>query len=145
MEICGDTINTFAFRFVTIGPFSAEIWQVICLTLKIQAQGPSQGRIKCFHLKAIVQSIHLLFVSWQSDHFWPRYGKFYVWPWKFKVKVMIKVKSNAPISGLTSNRYVCFSFRDNQTIFGRDMASSMFDLESSTIFDLCCVTLKIDQ
>ena len=29
-----------------------------------------------------VQSICLLFVSWQSDHFWLRYSKFYIWPWK---------------------------------------------------------------
>ena len=38
-----------------------------------------------------VLSICLLFVSWQSDHFWLRYSKFYIWPWKFKVKVRTKI------------------------------------------------------
>ena len=39
----------------------------------------------------------LLFISWQSDHFWPRYRKFHIWPWKFKVKVIAKVKSDGHI------------------------------------------------
>ena len=29
--------------------------------------------------------------SWQSGHFWLRYGKFYTRPWKFKVKVTTKI------------------------------------------------------
>ena len=78
-----------------------------------------------------VQSICLLFVSWQSDHFWLRYSKFYIWPWKFKVKVMAKVKPDGHIWALESNWYVCFSFRGNQTIFGWDIANSIFDLENS--------------
>jgi len=53
--------------------------------LKIQGQGRGQGQIKWSYFRAGVQSIHLLFVSWQSDHFLLRYGKFYVWPSKFKV------------------------------------------------------------
>jgi len=79
------------------------------LTLNFEGQGHGQGKIKCLHSRAGVQSICLHFVSWQSNHFWPRYGEFHVWPSKFKVKVMTKVKSNAPILGLESNRYVCFS------------------------------------
>ena len=78
-----------------------------------------------------VLSICLLFVSWQSDLFWLRYSKFYIWPWKFKVKVMAKVKPNGHIWALESNRYVCFSFRGNRTIFGWDIANSIFDLEKS--------------
>ena len=78
-----------------------------------------------------VQSICLLFVSWQSDHFWLRYSKFLIWPWKFKVKVMAKVKPNGHIWALESNWYVCFSFRGNRTIFGSDIANSIFDLENS--------------
>ena len=77
------------------------------------------------------RSICLLFVSWQSDHFWLRYNKFYIWPWKFKVKVMAKVKTNGHIWTLEFNRYVCFSFRGNRTIFGWDIANSTFDLENS--------------
>ena len=34
------------------------------------------------HLIPRVQSICLFFVSWQSDHFWLRYSKFHIWPWK---------------------------------------------------------------
>ena len=76
-----------------------------------------------------VQAICLLFVPWQSDHFWLRYSKFNIWPWKFKVKVMDKVKPDGPIWALEFNQYVCFSFRGNRTIFGWDIANSIFDLE----------------
>ena len=69
--------------------------------------------------------------SWQSDHFWLRYSKFYIWPWKFKVKVMAKVKPDDHIWALEFNRYICFSFRGNRTIFGWDIANSIFDLEKS--------------
>ena len=78
-----------------------------------------------------VQSICLLFVSWQSDHFWLRYSKFYIWPWKFKVKVMAKVKPHGHIWAVEFNQYVCLSFRGNRTIFGWDIANSIFDLEKS--------------
>ena len=71
------------------------------------------------------------FVSWQSDHFWLRYRKFHIWPWKFKVKVMAKVKPDGHIWSLAFNRYVCFSFCGNRTIFGWDIANSIFDLENS--------------
>ena len=55
--------------------------------------------------------IILLFVSWQSDRFfWLRYSKFYIWPWKFKVKVMAKVKLDGHIWALEFNRYVSFRF-----------------------------------
>ena len=67
----------------------------------------------------------------QSDHFWLRYSKFHIWPWKFKVKVMAKVKPDGHIWALKFNRYVCFSFRGNRTIFGWDIANSIFDLENS--------------
>ena len=65
-------------------------------------KGHSYGQVQthCSHLRPGVQSICLLFVSWQSDHFWLRYRKFHIWPWKSKVKVMAKVKSNGHIWGL---------------------------------------------
>ena len=97
--------------------------------LKVKAM--AKVKIKCSYFTAGVHLICVLFVSWKSDNFWPRYAKFYVWPWKFKVKVMAKVKLNSPILGPTSYRWACFSFRENRTIFGRDMASSMFDLQNS--------------
>ena len=69
--------------------------------------------------------------TWPSDRFWLRYSKFHSWPWKFKVKVMAKVKPDGDIWGLKSNLYVCFSFRGNRTIFGWDIENSIFDLENS--------------
>ena len=77
-----------------------------------------------------VQSICLLFFSWQSDHFWLRYSKLYIWPWKFKVKVMAKVKPDGHIWAVESNWYVCFSFRGNRTIFGWDIANSILTLKN---------------
>ena len=75
--------------------------------------------------------ICLLFVSWQSDHFWLRCSKFHIWPWKFKVKITAKVKFDDHIWGIEFNWCVCFSFHGNRTIFGRDIANSSFDLENS--------------
>ena len=41
-----------------------------------------------------VQLICSFFDSWQLDNFWLRYSKFHVWPWKFQVKVMMKINQN---------------------------------------------------
>ena len=83
------------------------------------------------HLRPWVQSICLLYVSSQSDHFGLRYSIFHVWHWKFKVKVMAMVKPDSHIWGPVFNWYVCFLFRGNRTIFGWDIANSIFDLENS--------------
>ena len=40
------SIDMFAFRFVTIGPFLSETWQILCLTLKIRGQGHVEGHIR---------------------------------------------------------------------------------------------------
>ena len=48
-----------------------------------------------------------------------------------KVKVMVKVKPIGHVWGLEFNRYVCFSFLGNWTIFGWDIANSIFDLGKS--------------
>ena len=124
-------INMFAFHFVAIRPVLVEIYKNSYFTLKIQGQGHSQGQIWWSHLRPRVQSMCLHFVLWQSDHFWQRYSQFHIWPWKFRVKVMSKVKPNGHIWGLEINRYVCFSFRGNWTIFDWDIANSTFDLENS--------------
>ena len=96
---------------------------------KFKCQGLGQGQTHWSHLRPGVQSIRLLFVSWQSDHFWLRYSKFHIWPWKFKVMAM--VKPDGHIWDLEINRYVCFSFCGNRTIFGWDIANSIFDIEKS--------------
>ena len=98
---------------------------------KFKSQGYGEGQTHSSHLRPGVQSICLLFVSWQSDHFWLRYRKLYNWPWKFKVKVMAKVKPDGHIWAVEVNRYVCFSFCGNLTIFGWDIANSIFYLEKS--------------
>ena len=64
---------------------------------KFKGHGYGQVQTHCSHLRPGVQSICLLFVSWQSNHFWLIYRKFHIWPWKFKVKVMAKVKSDGHI------------------------------------------------
>ena len=48
---------------------------------KFKGQSYGQGQTHWSHLRPGVQSICLLFVSWQSDHFWLRYRKFHIWPW----------------------------------------------------------------
>ena len=116
----------FAFCFMAIGPLLVEIQQIPYLTLIYQGQGHGQGQIWWSDLRPRIQSIYLLSVSWQSDHFWQRYSKFHIWPWKFKVKVMAKVKPDGHTWGHKLNRCVCFSFRDNWTIFGWDIANSIF-------------------
>ena len=97
---------------------------------KLKDQGHCQGQIWWLHLRPNVQSICLLFVLWQSDHLGLRYSKFHVWSWKFKAKVMAKVKPDSHIWGPVFNPCLLF-FRGNRTIFGWDIANSIFDLENS--------------
>ena len=99
------------------------------MTLKSQGQCHGQGQILWSHLRLRVQSICLLLVSWQLDHFWLRYSEFHIWPWKFKV--MAKLKFHGHIWGSEFNQYVRFLFHGNRTLFGWDIANSIFDLEKS--------------
>ena len=122
------------YSYFKIWPWKSMV-KVMC---GVKGQGhawPSkfkgQGQTHWSHLRPGGQSICLLFDLWQSEHFWLRYNKFHIWPWKFKVKVMAKVKADGHIWALEFNRYVCLSFRGNRTIFGWDIANSIFDLEKS--------------
>ena len=82
-HICGlEFIWKVYFSFPGNRTILAEILQILCLTLKIQGQGHGQGQTRWSHLSPSVQSICLLLVSWQSDHFWLRYRKFNICPWK---------------------------------------------------------------
>ena len=101
------------------------------LTFKIHRSRswPSSNLMVTFEALEFNQYV-CFFVLWQLDHFWLRYSKFYIWPWKLKVKVMAKVKRDGHIWALEFNRYVCFLFRGNRTIFGWDIANSIFDLEN---------------
>ena len=51
------------------------------LNLEIQGQGHGQGQ-------TAYSMFAFRFVA--IDHFWLRYSKFHIWPWKFKVKVMAR-------------------------------------------------------
>ena len=117
---CGPPI--LRYSYFKIWPWKSMV-KVMCVVKgqghiwpsKFKGQGYGEGQTHLSHLRPGVQSICLLFVSWQLDHFWLRYRKFHIWPWKFKVKV---------------NRYVCFSL-SGKTIFGWDIANSIFDLKNS--------------
>ena len=134
--LCAKSIGLpiLRYSYFKIWPWKSMV-KVMCVVKGQGHVGPlkfkGQGQTHWSHLRPGIQSICLLFVSWQSDHFWLRYSKFYIWPWKFKVKVMAKVKPDGHIWALEFNRYVCFSFHGNRTVFGRDIANSIFDLEKS--------------
>ena len=116
-------------------PSHSEIQLFQNLTMKIHGQGHVCGQRSRSRLTFKIQRSRLwprsnplvTFEAWKSidmfafcflaiGHFWLRYSKFYIWPWKFEVKVMAKVKTNGHIWALEFNRYVCFSFRGNRTI-----------------------------
>ena len=120
------------------GQRSGHVWPS-----KLKGHGYGQGQTHWSHLRPGLHSIYLLFVSWQSDHFWLRYRKFHIWPWKFKVKVMAKVKPDGHIWSLELNRYVCYLFCGNWTIFGWDIANSIFDLENSRSRSSPMVTFEL--
>ena len=112
------------YSYIKIWPWKSMV-KVMCVVKdqgnvwpsKFKGQGYGQHQTHWSHLRPGVQLICLLFFSWQSDHFWARHSKFYIWPWKFKVKVMAKVILDDHIWALVFNRYVCISFRGNRTIF----------------------------
>ena len=124
------------YSYFKIWPWKSMV-KVMCVVigqgqvwpLKFKGQGYGQGQTHWSHLRPWVQSICLLYVSWQLDHFWLRYSKFYIWPWKFKVNVMAKVKHDGHIWALEFNRCVCLSFRGNRAIFGWDTAVLYFTLK----------------
>ena len=57
-------------------------WQIPYLTLKVNCQCHSQGQSSSSHWGPRFKLICSLFVSWRSDHFYLRYSKFHIWPWK---------------------------------------------------------------
>ena len=134
--LCAMSIGPPILRYscFKIWPWKSMV-KVMCV---VKCQGhiwPSkfkgQGQIHWSHLRSGIQSICLLFISWQSDHFWLRYRKFHIWPWKFKVKVMAKVKPDGLIWGL-GVQSICLLFVSWQSdLFGWDIANSIFDLENS--------------
>ena len=123
--------DTAISKFDHENPWSRScVWSKVKVTFDLQIQR-SRLWSRSNSLVTFEAWICLLFFSWQSDHFWLRYSKFYIWPWKLKVKVMAKVKADGHSWALEFNRCVCFSFHGKRTIFGWDIANSIFDLEKS--------------
>ena len=71
-----------------------------------QCQGHACGQRS--HCWLSNQSIDFLFVSQKSTLTFLRYKQLKIWPWKSKVKVMTRVKTNGSIRGVVFNRYVRF-------------------------------------
>ena len=109
------SFNMYAIHFMSIGAFLAQLYQIPYFTMKIQGQGHGQGQNYWSYLRPGVQPLCLLFVSWQLDHsswdiaHWKfkvkvmvkvkadgriRSSKFHIWPWKYKVKVMTEIDQN---------------------------------------------------
>ena len=108
-------------------------WPRSHMTFKIQIliQGHGQGQTHWSYLRPRVQINMFPFRFVAIGPVLVEIYKIHISPWKFKVKVTAKVKSDGHIWGQEFNRCVCFSFCGNRTIFGRDIANSIFDLENS--------------
>ena len=115
----------FPFNFTSIGSPIPEIQLFKNLSLKILGQGHGQGQSWWLHLRHSALSISSFFVSWQYNHFAIRCNNYLTS--KFKVKFMAMVKPGHHIWSLGFNRNVSLSFCGNQTIFGWDLANSIFD------------------
>ena len=100
------------------------------LTLKIQ-RSRSRSRSNPLVTFEARGSIYMFAFPFLEIGPFLRYSKFHIWPWKFKVKVLAKVKPDGHIWCLKFNWYIWFSFGENQTIFGWDIATSIYDLENS--------------
>ena len=108
-------------------------WSRSCVWSKVKVTFDQNSKVKVMvKVRPIGHIWGLEFYMFAFRFFWlRRYSKFHIWPWIFKVKVMAKVKPDGHIWTVEFNRYVCFSFRGNQTTFGWDIANSIFDLEKS--------------
>ena len=117
-HIWGLEINRYVcFSFRGNRTIFCWIYLIRYLTLKIQGQGHGQGQTRWSHLKPRVQSMCLLFVSWQSDHFWLRYSQLDIWPWKFKVKVTTKIAQNLISKSIGQGQQSCQKWKKSKKLF----------------------------
>ena len=137
--LCAISINppNLRYSYFKILPWKSLL-KVICVKgqghvwpSKFKDQGYGQGQTHWSHLRPGVQSICLLFVSRQSDHFWLRYRNSIFDLENSRSRSWPRTIPMVTFEPLEFNRYVCFSFRGNRTIFGWDIANSIFDLEKS--------------
>ena len=98
-------------------------WMTYCHSLCAMSMGPPILRYSNF--KQLFQNLTMKIHG--QGHVWSKV-KVTFDVQNSKVKVMVKVICH--IWGLEFNRYACFSFRGNQTIFGWDIGNSIFDLEN---------------
>ena len=103
------------FCTMSVGPPICESWLFQNFTMKIHGQDHECGQRSslCWFSN---QSIYFLFIWHQSTLPFLRYSFLKIWPWKSKVKVMTKAKTNGYIWGLVFNRYIHFSFHGNRII-----------------------------
>ena len=80
-------------------------------------EGHGEGQIRWSHLRPRLQAICLLFVSWQSDHFWLRYSKFHIWPWIVKVKVTTKIDQNLIREYIGQGQQSCQKWKKSKKFF----------------------------
>ena len=87
------SVDMFAFHFMAIGPFFS--WDIANSIFDLEnsrsRSWPRSNPMVTFEPKSSIDMF--AFVSWQ-DHFWLRYSKFHIWPWKIYVKVMTKIDQN---------------------------------------------------
>ena len=134
-----NSINMFAFCFVAIGPFLAEIKQFNIWPWKLKVKVTRIARLsdvyvpfslycpKCyvpFYVKKRKLDNFMCLLEFECAKRLKAHS--HAIP-----EVMAKVKTNGRIWTLEFNRYVCFLFHGNRTIFGWDIANSIFDLENS--------------
>ena len=98
---------------------------------KFKYQGHGQGQTHWSYLRPRVQINMFAFCFVAIGPVLVEIYKISYFTLKFKVRVAAKVKSDGHFWGQEFNRCVCFSFCGNRTIFGRDIANSIFDLENS--------------
>ena len=77
------------------------------------------------------QWLCLFFVTRQSDHLFLRYSKSNSWPWKFKDRVMTKVKLHGLIQVSRSIDEFVFRFMSMRPMSSWDKTNSIFDTEKS--------------
>ena len=114
---------------MSIGHPIPEIRLFQNLTLKIQGQGYGRGEHWKSQHGSNILSTHILFVPCQSVIPFLRYNFFKIWPWKSKVKVMVRSKFEVTM-WVTFYRLTSFSFHVNRSSHSWETSFSKFDLEN---------------
>ena len=112
------------------------------LNLKIQGRGHGRGEYWKSQHGSNILSTHIPFIPCQSAIPFLRYDFFKIWPWKSRVKVMVKVQVESHKVDVTSYRLASLSFHFNP-IPKIQTAFSKFDLENPRSRSWVRWTLKV--